>query len=392
MEKDKESKRILSPIDINATIDAELQPRLYSFNPAFYAKENQPGCTMTSASYMCGIATQMKTGADNFFETLSFVNEYINLIGSDEANRQQTYVGEAATIKVASYLKDIYESNAFIAWYSEARKDFVQAKETLEKLDFYEWMQFYHPGALEVPKRPVKLDRKAWAEANNIPYPEEPKIPTYISEWTLQMVINALPEPDRCKYLWNQAIASSIGKEVQEDKDKFENGHLQKAREKAHSALVSPRKSSGSGRDTTIKSFELACPIEEIDKMYGKEEVKQRDAQKLVNRIKNELRERLLEINKEIKRRNELMKNAYDVEYDKYEAALAKLTEKHRAYNQDLDDKYDVAKAKYNAQNEAYQRDFSIWREEELAKLSKMKFVTPNQLQEISDRINRFGK
>lgn len=181
-------------------------------------------------------------------------------------------------------------------------------------------------------------------------HPERiPKSPTMESV-TANDMLAELNVKERCEYLTLEAYASAIGKAIHSD------GAFNRARRAAHKFAVQPVETSGTGTDTLIRSYSPSVDLDIVDVTYEQLQNTQRQYEARLNAIKSKLQEKAHEANLKAK-------EAYDTERAEYEAALVRLM-----------------------------ADFNAWREEEKQRISKLKIIIPNELQETFEYLNSVGK
>ena len=91
------------------------------YNSVFFAKEGEKGLNETSASHLCALASQIKAHYESVLKNVSFVDSFIDVVGSD-ANPKQTNTGMKSIDEIDLAIKEIGRMNAFISWFAEARE------------------------------------------------------------------------------------------------------------------------------------------------------------------------------------------------------------------------------------------------------------------------------
>ena len=294
------------------------------YNSVFFAKEGEKGLNETSASHLCALASQIKAHYESVLKNVSFVDSFIDVVGSD-ANPKQTNTGMKSIDEIDLAIKEIGRMNAFISWFAEAR-------ELLEKI-----------------RRIVNgTTIQTWMKVQEIENPEEPLLKSNeVRSSTLNDIIDELSIKDRQMYLALEAKASVYGKFIHPDQP------MDKARNRMHEIVSKPYVSDGHGRDTIIHHYVPSIDTELVDTEVNKLQAEYRKIEQQLNHMKSDLR-RKLDI------RNTEENNERNIRIQKYK-------EEHAAY----DNKMRELTLQYNQ-----------WMLDENAKISKIKFVIPDNLKE----------
>ena len=294
------------------------------YNSVFFAKEGEKGLNETSASHLCALASQIKAHYESVLKNVSFVDSFIDVVGSD-ANPKQTNTGMKSIDEIDVAIKEIGRMNAFISWFAEAR-------ELLEKI-----------------RRIVNgTTIQTWMKVQEIENPEEPLLKSHeVKSSTLNDIIDELSVKDRQMYLALEAKASVYGKFIHPDQP------MDKARNRMHEIVSKPYSSDGHGRDTIIYHRVPSIDTELVDAEFNKLQAEYRKIEQQLNHMKSDLR-------KKLDIRNTEENNERNIRIQKYK-------EEHAAY----DNKIRELTLQYNQ-----------WMLDENAKISKIKFVIPDNLKE----------
>ena len=294
------------------------------YNSVFFAKEGEKGLNETSASHLCALASQIKAHYESVLKNVSFVDSFIDVVGSD-ANPKQTNTGMRSIDEIDVAIKEISRMNAFISWFAEAR-------ELLEKI-----------------RRIINgTTIQTWMKAQEIESPEEPLLKSHeVKSSTLNDIIDELSVKDRQMYLALEAKASVYGKFIHPDQP------MDKARNRMHEIVSKPYSSDGHGRDTIIYHRVPSIDTELVDAEFNKLQAEYRKIEQQLNHMKSDLR-------KKLDIRNTEENNERNIRIQKYK-------EEHTAY----DNKMHELTLQYNQ-----------WMLDENAKISKIKFVIPDNLKE----------
>lgn len=294
------------------------------YNSVFFAKEGEKGLNETSASHLCALASQIKAHYESVLKNVSFVDSFIDVVGSD-ANPKQTNTGMKSIDEIDLAIKEIGRMNAFISWFAEAR-------ELLEKI-----------------RRIVNgTTIQTWMKVQEIENPEEPLLKSNeVRSSTLNDIIDELSVKDRQMYLALEAKASVYGKFIHPDQP------MDKARNRMHEIVSKPYVSDGRGRDTIIYHHVPSIDTELVDAEFNKLQAEYRKIEQQLNHMKSDLR-------KKLDIRNTEENNERNIRIQKYK-------EEHAAY----DNKMRELTLQYNQ-----------WMLDENARISKIKFVIPDNLKE----------
>lgn len=295
------------------------------YNSVFFAKEGEKGLNETSASHLCALASQIKAHYESILKNVSFVDSFIDVVGSD-ASPKQTNTGMKSVSEIDLAIKEISRMNAFISWFAEAR-------ELLEK----------------IRKIVNGVDIDYWMETSGIEKPEEPVLKSNeVKNSQLSDIIDELSVKDRQMYLALEAKASVYGKFIHPDQP------MDIARARMHEIVSKPYVSDGRGRDTIIYHHVPSIDTNLVDNEFNKLQAEYRKVEQQLNHMKSDLRKKLDIRNTEENNERNLRLQKYKEERAAYDNKMHELT---LQYNQ--------------------------WMLDENAKISKIKFIIPDNLKEI---------
>ena len=294
------------------------------YKSVFFAKEGEKGLNETSASHLCALASQVKEHHESILKNVSFIDSFIDVVGSD-ANPKRTNIGMKSIEEIDIAIKEIGKMNAFISWFAEAR-------ELLENV--------------RTAVNATTMD--AWMKASGIEKPEKPE-PTAseVKNSTLDDMIDELSVKDRQMYLALEAKASVYGKFIHPDQP------MDRARNRMHEIVSKPYVSEGRGRDTIIHHHVPSIDTEIVDEEFNKLQAEYRKIEQQLNHMKSDLRKKLRIRNTEENNERNLRLQKYKEERAAYDNKMRELT---LQYNQ--------------------------WVLDENAKISKIKFIIPDNLKE----------
>lgn len=294
------------------------------YNSVFFAKEGEKGLNETSASHLCALASQVKARYESVLKNVSFVDSFIDVVGSD-ANPKQTNIGMKSIEIIDEAIREIGKLNAFISWFAEAR-------ELLEK----------------IRKMVNAISIDSWMKASGIEKPEQPELTSSeVKSSTLDDIISELSIKDRQMYLALEAKASVYGKFIHPDQP------MDKARNRMHEIVSKPYVNEGRGRDTIIYHHVPSIDTELVDAEFNKLQAEYRKIEQQLNHMKSDLRKKLNIRNTEENNERNLRLQKYKEERAAYDNKMCELT---LQYNQ--------------------------WMLDENAKISKIKFIIPDNLKE----------
>jgi hypothetical protein len=295
------------------------------YNSVFFAKEGEKGLNETSASHLCALASQIKAHYESVLKNVSFVDSFIDVVGSD-ASPKQTNTGMKSIDEIDLAIKEIGRMNAFISWFAEARELLEKIRRTVNGVNIYSWM-----------------------EASGIEKPEEPELKSSeVKSSQMSDIIDELSVKDRQMYLALEAKASVYGKFIHPDQP------MDRARARMHEIVSKPYVSDGRGRDTLIYHHVPSIDTKLVDTEFNKLQAEYRKVEQQLNHMKSDLRKKLDIRNTEENNERNLRLQKYREERAAYDNKMHELT---LQYNQ--------------------------WMLDENAKISKIKFIVPDNLKEI---------
>lgn len=294
------------------------------YNSVFFAKEGEKGLNETSASHLCALASQVKAHHESILKNVSFVNSFIDVVGSD-ASPKQTNIGMMYIDDIDTAIQEIGKMNAFISWFAEAREVLENIRKAVNRVDLYSWL-----------------------ETSGIKKPEEPILTSSeVKNSTLDDMINELSIKDRQMYLALEAKASVYGKFIHPDQP------MDRARNRMHEIISKPYVSDGCGRDTIIYHHVPSIDAKLVDAEFNKLQAEYRKVEQQLNHMKSDLRKKLRIRNTEENNERNLRLQKYKEERAAYDNKMHELT-----------------------------LQFNQWMLDENTKISKIKFVIPDNLKE----------
>lgn len=294
------------------------------YKSVFFTKEGEKGLNETSASHLCALASQVKAHYESILKNVSFVDSFIDVVGSD-ANPKQTNIGMKSIEEIDEAIKEIGKMNAFISWFAEARELLENIRKTVNGVSI-----------------------NAWMKASGIEEPEKPELTSNeVKTSTLDDMIDELSIKDRQMYLTLEAKASVYGKFIHPDQP------MDRARNRMHEIVSKPYVSEGRGRDTIIYHHVPSIDTNLVDIEFNKLQSEYRKIEQQLNHMKSDLRKKLSIRNTEENNERNLRLQKYKEERAAYDNKMHELT---LQYNQ--------------------------WILDENSKISKIKFIIPDNLKE----------
>ena len=290
-----------------------------SMNSVFFGNE---GLTSTSGQYYCNIAKELQEAAAERLNNLKFVDYSIAVIGSD--NKQPMVVGNKDLNFIEVDLQLQSSMFAFCAWVREAIKEKERLQNEIDWMNLDSWIKQQGITTLSMPVSPDE--------------PEDVEEQDVINSWDINK---------RTKYLKLETFAAHYGKLI------HPNGAYSKARKDAHVAVNNPITKEGSGRDMILYYSEPSVSIQDIDSKFLEIQNQYREYEKELNQMKAEIKDTV----------NEQTRAAYS-EYEK------------------LQEEWKVLKSEYQAERLDLSAKFSVWKTNELEKISKLKIVIPDSLKD----------
>ena len=294
------------------------------YKSVFFAKEGEKGLNETSASHLCALASQVKARYESVLKNVGFIDSFIDVVGSD-ASPKQTNIGMKSIKVIDEAIEEIGKMNAFISWFAEARELLENFRKMINIINIDSWMKSYD---IEKPEKPELTSSE-------------------VKSSTLDDMIAELSIKDRQMYLALEAKASVYGKFIHPDQP------MDRARNRMHEVVSKPYVSEGRGRDTIIYHHVPSIDTELVDEEFNKLQSEYRKIEQQLNHMKADLRKKLNIRNTEENNERNLRLRKYKEERAIYDNKMRELTLR-----------------------------FSQWVLDENAKISKIKFIIPDNLKE----------
>ena len=294
------------------------------YKSVFFAKEGEKGLNETSASHLCALASQVKARYESVLKNVDFIDSFIDVVGSD-ASPKQTNIGMKSIEVIDEAIREIGKMNAFISWFAEARELLENFRKMINIINIDSWMR-----------------------ASGIENPEKPELTSSeVKSSTFDDMIAELSVKDRQTYLALEAKASVYGQFIHPDQP------MDRARNRMHEVVSKPYVSEGRGRDTIIYHHVPSIDTEIVDEEFNKLQAEYRKIEQQLNHMKSDLRKKLNIRNTEENNERNLRLRKYKEERAAYDNKMRELT-----------------------------LQFNQWMLDENAKISKIKFIIPDNLKE----------
>ena len=299
------------------------------------------GVTSTSANYLSNIAKEI-IKSYVVFDKISFETTVVRDFHAEDG--KVFLVEQGISPKdfndLNSKLENKAKLNSLIAWFREAIKAREFQMESVESMDFDEWMK----------------DHKNIEDLQfgyEIP---EYKAENYEHISQEEYIENNFSVKEMNRYFYLQSMSSSLGKFI------HPNGAYATAKE-----IIEKRNGTSYVKETPsanmLYSVSSSVPVDVIQAKFFELQDKQREYQKQLNEI-------LFSVEKAV--------NKYNDEQD------AKLHQ----FNLDKQE----IEGKIRAELLKYKKEFSQWKVDELNRLRSLKIIIPNDLMDIYQFVSSYGK
>lgn len=225
--------------------------------------KNERGITSTAATHLSELATEIIAGCKAKLEAASFVNGFVDIVGSANDKGKQVEIGYA-THQLAEFnalVTRVAEMHSFCAWMREAVKTKERMMEEVFNVTLNDWAEHEN------------------ITINNMP-PRDPEL-------TEQDIIKTLSVAERCEYYSLEAKAAAFGKFIHPDEP------FSVARRRLQEILSKPISTQGEGSSLLIYRYEGSVDEQDVEKVYLQLQSEHRDAEKRLNQIKTSIKKKL---------------------------------------------------------------------------------------------------
>lgn len=291
-------------------------------NKVFFGES---GITSTSATYLCNIARELLKDIESSLNNISFITEEVTLFGSENKIRTKEGYNLSELSNLDSKLTKAAQLKAFIAWMSEG----IKAKDVeSEKLREYTLSDFIK----DFPEYVVQRSKDSTLDPN--------------------YGLGKLDVSERVKYLFSEALTSSIGKYI------HNNGALRKAYSELLNIAHNKVNITTEAKDSIVVVTNKIPSVDtkEVEKIMLKYQDLRRENEKVLNSLKSKIK-------------------SYDHEYQMY------LTLEDKAASESYNEKMEVVRSKYN--------EYVLNKRSEIEKL---KIIIPDGLRSIYNDLHTISK
>lgn len=329
---------------------------------------------MTSAQYLSNLSQEKANEVREKFKNPAFYDVKVGLIGDQEKSVMSKGLTDSDLENLKTQIVLISKMDSFTAYVREAMKDKEVTLQEIVDMSLEDWIKF--TSHEEFPKF---LSYEEWLEESGL---EEPEVtierPTEPSpEITgIKKLIRKLPLKEYQEYLDLDTKAAVLGKLCHSDK-----APLVIARRDYLEILSKPLRKEGNGRDTCIYESIPSVTGEALESVFEGLQADYREAEKKLNKIRFDLRE---EETQRFRRDSADFKKAFE-EYSKQ-------AEEVEAEKQDLRKKYSAYRKEVGRKQTTMKAEFEEWKVAEHSRVSKLKIIIPEALQETYEYLENLGK
>lgn len=226
-------------------------------NKVFFGES---GITSTSATYLCNIARELLKDIESSLNNISFITEEVTLFGSENKIRTKEGYNLSELSDLDSKLTKAAQLKAFIAWMSEG----IKAKDVeSERLKEYTLSDF----TKDFPEYIVQRSENSTLDIN--------------------YGLGKLSISERVKYLFSEALTSSIGKYI------HNNGALRKAYSELLNIAHNKVNITTEAKDSIVVVTNKIPSVDtkEVEKIMLKYQDLRRENEKVLNSLKSKVKD-----------------------------------------------------------------------------------------------------
>lgn len=291
-------------------------------NKVFFGES---GITSTSATYLCNIARELLKDIESSLNSISFITEEVTLFGSENKIRTKEGYNLSELSDLDSKLTKAAQLKAFIAWMSEG----IKAKDVeSERLKEYTLSDF----TKDFPEYIVQRSENSTLDIN--------------------YGLGKLSISERVKYLFSEALTSSIGKYI------HNNGALRKAYSELLNIAHNKVNITTEAKDSIVVVTNKIPSVDtkEVEKIMLKYQDLRRENEKVLNSLKSKVKD-------------------YDHEYQMYLNLEQKVDVE--SYKEDME----IVRSKYN--------EYVLNKRSEI---ENFKIIIPDKLRDIYNTLHTLSK
>lgn len=358
------------------------------------------GITATLATTIANYAVEIHNAISTELQNVNFVNEYRDLVGTNSGMKQvragintehlKAYYTQVQTcanlFKLNAWLREAVKAKN--EWLESVNDEVFQSKLekpiSVKKPSFEKWLK---SKGLTAPEEPSLMILADYCELKHIEIPQEP----VYTEITEDVILNEMSVKEYCEYIGANSAAAEFGHLIHQD---GEDGAFAKARKELHKHKNAQFDVQGN----VICQYEASVAPNDVDAIFAQLQATHRSYNAQKNTMHSAIR-------KEVDKRNREALNKYQVEKIAYEEAMTKIkTDIYNKYEQELEQyhtelqnlknlahneflnacaNYQVELEKFNKALAEETVQFQNWKRTELERISAIKIVIPDSLQEI---------
>lgn len=291
-------------------------------NKVFFGES---GITSTSATYLCNIARELLKDIESSLNSISFITEEVTLFGSENKIRTKEGYNLSELSDLDSKLTKAAQLKAFIAWMGEG----IKAKDVeSERLKEYTLSDF----TKDFPEYIVQRSENSTLDIN--------------------YGLGKLSISERVKYLFSEALTSSIGKYI------HNNGALRKAYSELLNIAHNKVNITTEAKDSIVVVTNKIPSVDtkEVEKIMLKYQDLRRENEKVLNSLKSKVKD-------------------YDHEYQMYLNLEQKVDVE--SYKEDME----IVRSKYN--------EYVLNKRSEI---ENFKIIIPDELRDIYNTLHTLSK
>lgn len=291
-------------------------------NKVFFGES---GITSTSATYLCNIARELLKDIESSLNSISFITEEVTLFGSENKIRTKEGYNLSELSDLDSKLTKAAQLKAFIAWMSEG----IKAKDVeSERLKEYTLSDF----TKDFPEYIIQRSENSTLDIN--------------------YGLGKLSISERVKYLFSEALTSSIGKYI------HNNGALRKAYSELLNIAHNKVNITTEAKDSIVIVTNKIPSVDtkEVEKIMLKYQDLRRENEKVLNSLKSKVKD-------------------YDHEYQMY---------------LNLEQKVDVESYKENM--EIIRSKYNEYVLNKRSEIENFKIIIPDELRDIYNTLHTLSK
>jgi len=330
---------------------------------------------MTSAQYLSNLGQEKANEYKEKLKEPRFYDTNIKLVGDSSYTQMSMGMTQDELRNIPEVLGFIAKMDSFTAYVREAMKDKETTLNDIRRMSIDTWIQYSGHDPLPEDVGELQFYEDNGLEQKSMDDIKKQEMPS--SEITeLGVLVKKLPLEQYQKYLDLDSKAAVLGKFCHSDR-----APLVLSRRDYLVKLSNPLEKDGSGRDTCVYRHEPSVPKEALEEVFEGLQMAYREAEKELNKIRFELRE------KEAAR--------FQTENAEYQKALADYNRQSKEvddWNSELRKKYIEYRKEINRKIQEVRAEFEDWRSSERNRVSKLKIIIPEALQETYEYLENLGK